>query len=224
MGPGTGLTRGDDAVTVDPDEVRQVVEAVFADDAYREIAQPISVRGGVREWIEQIREAIWDGIGAFQSWISDLSITSPILFGLLMAFMLIVLCLILAHAIYSARMAFSVRWGSPAPQPEEKEERRSAYREILEQAHALAREGAFAEGIRTLLLALFALVGRRRPKLVLDGWTNHEVVDRIPIDEADRDRLEELAITVDRVWYGRGSASQSDFDRAASIVESVARS
>ena len=60
--------------------------------------------------------------------------------------------------------------------------------------------------------------------LVPEGWTNHEVVDRLQVDEMDRGRLQELAFTVDRVWYGREAATEDEFRRAAGIVDSIARS
>ena len=217
-GPGTIPSK-------DPDRVRAAVEEVFADPAYHEILVPVVVPEGAFEALKQIFTSVTNFFSSIQEWTYNLFLESPVLFGLLMSGILAVLFLITFHIVYTVRMTIASIRGTGDPTDEaEQDERRAIYRELLEEADRLAKSGDYAEGIRTLLLALFAMVGERRPGLVLHGWTNHEFVDRIPIDDRGRSRLRDLASAVDRVWYGRERATEADYGDAASIVESVVRS
>lgn len=208
----------------DPEEVRRAVEEVFSDPAYGEITQPLEVREGLVALLGQILRAILDWIGQLGDWSVDLHQAYPIVFWLMISVLLVILVALLTHIAYSARFVFSsVRKGASEQEEREREERKVLHRELMETAHRLAQEGEFSEGIRTLLLALIARFGKRRPGLVLDAWTNHEVAARVPIDEVSRGRLRDLASTVDRVWYGRGPASEADFRDAEKIVRSVSR-
>jgi hypothetical protein len=97
------------------------------------------------------------------------------------------------------------------------------FRQLRREAEERAKQGDYPGAIRRLLLALFARFEESRPGAVPDGWTNHEVVARARLDEMHRDRLEDLVLAVDRVWYGSGDASSADYRRAATIVDSVVR-
>lgn len=224
MMPGCALIRWAPETRVDPDRVRGAVEEVFADPAYSEITRPVVVPQKFFETLRGVVEHALEGLKEVLSWISGLQSTAPFLYWGIIAALLCVLFLLLLHIVATLRFAFvSVRRGSKKPEDEEAPPGKVLHKELLLRAQDLARRGEFAEGIRTLLLALFALFGEKKPGAVPDGWTNHEVVAKLTIDDVNRGQLGELARTVDRVWYGRGEATGPEFDRAAGIVESVSR-
>lgn len=215
----------DRRIDTEPERVQEVVDEVFANPAYRETVRPLEIPHTLIERAKAIFHDATEWFREIGEWMDDLYEASPALFFLLLAGLLLVLIALLTHIAYTLRITYSALRAAPRSEEEiEEEGRRQLYRELRDEAHARALRGEFAEGIRSLLLALFARYERDRPGLVPEGWTNHEVVDRLQVDEMDRGRLQELAFTVDRVWYGREAATEDEFRRAAGIVDSIARS
>lgn len=81
----------------------------------------------------------------------------------------------------------------------------------LHDAHALAREGRFAEAIHVLLLRTLEQLFRAKGTVVAPGWTSREVLARAAYPEQARDALAGLVTAVETCTFGGRPASEDDF-------------
>jgi hypothetical protein len=112
------------------DEVRALAAEILGQDEYA------AFRGDLAAWLER-----------FFQWVEELQVTSPALFWLLMAGLLLVALLLIAHATWTIRIALR------APPPDEDVDTRVSAADWLGRARTRAREGHFLEAARHLQLA-----------------------------------------------------------------------
>ena len=110
-------------------------------------------RGGVSlpDWLA----ALWDGLASYVDWTRALSVSSPGLFAMLVGGLLLLSLLLLAHIVWSLRVAMR---GAPATNAGE---RMPSPRDFAYEAAQLAARGDTLEACRALQLAcLELLIGR----------------------------------------------------------------
>ena len=81
----------------------------------------------------------------------------------------------------------------------------------LRDAHALAREGRFAEAIHVLLLRTLEQLLRGQGIPAAPGWTSREVLERAAYPAQARDALAGLVSAVETCTFGGRPASEDDF-------------
>lgn len=210
------------AQEADPDAVRRAVDEVFADPALREglgASDSGDATTAIAAWLARQYEA-------FQDWLAALWATSPALFMAIMGVLLVVLAGLLTHIGWTLSLAFrrvpgeGDADGDADRQAEEARVRH--YRTLRADAHALADAGDFREAARTLLLALLALVEEQHALTVVRGWTNREILRRIPVAPAVEDELGAFGAAVERVWYGRQPTTRDEIDALDRTLTRVA--
>lgn len=144
--------------------------------------------------LERVAEFLRPVLG----WLEWLLQVSPLIYGLVLAFLCLLLVGLVAHIVYAVRMAMKAQ--KPGPyQPAQ--ERRATPEELEEAVARLLDEGRYDEALRVLLAAallrLDPEVGRRRR-----GLTNAAHVRRFARSAA-APHLARLVGHFDRCWYGR---------------------
>ncbi|MBI4603043.1 MAG: DUF4129 domain-containing protein [Planctomycetes bacterium] len=203
-----------------PREVRDAVEEVLSDPAYGGAAAPVKVGPGLVRRLIDLLEGVFRWIIDLRERTARLRETNPPVYWLVLLALACVLGLLLWHIASSIRRAFE----RPAAIAEEKaaaREREARFRELWVEAEGLAARGDLAAAVRRLLFALLARAEERHVP-VLASWTNRELARRLLGVDALRGSLEELAATVDRLWYGREPAGREDYERSARIVAECA--
>lgn len=204
----------------EPEAVDRAVEAVFArPDLERALdARPGAAEDLVARALAEI-ERLWREL---QSWFGDLAIESPSLYYALLLALLALLGLLVWHLGWTVRSV--LRAGAMGPAVEVATGRRSKdYRELRDEARALAAAGRRREALHVLLLALLALLEERRVLQVARGWTVREILGRLEHRAAPDAELRAFGRAVERSTYGGADLDADEFVRLEAAVERVAR-
>jgi len=160
----------------------------FNDEQVRALAAEILSR---EEYFRPgVAEEAWRALLArilgFLDFLEALRISSPLVYWVILAGLLLTALLLLAHVAWTVRLALR------APAPGASNSARSSEPGFLEQAESLAREASFLEAARRVELGTLELLLQRR---VIDlsrsdpGRAFRERVRRSELPEAERDAL-----------------------------------
>lgn len=91
--------------------------------------------------------------------------------------------------------------------------------QTLGDAQQLARDGRFAEAIRTLLHQTFATIGQQHA--FAPSSTSREILGSVPMQPEAHSALGQLVLSVEVTLFGGEAASKADYDRCVSAYQQV---
>jgi hypothetical protein len=146
------------------------------------------------DWLEAIKSWIWDYI----EWTRELSSTSPVLFTLFIGGLTLISLLLLAHIVWTLRVAMR---GRPA---REAHEGRAAQRDFAGEAARLAARGETLEACRALQLACLELLIGRGALALARHDSNSTLRTRLrgcPLPAPLREDLIAAVDRLERSWF-----------------------
>jgi hypothetical protein len=197
-------------------EVQRAVARVFEDTELRERAfRRVGIDDGgfvtrVIDWLESCLD-----------WFEDLRSATPGLYWLVVIVLVLALALLVWHLAWMFRVAFrssspEVHGGEPAAA------RRRRFGELHGTARQLAAGGKMRDAVRTLLLALLALLEERRALEVASGRTTREILGRLAARIGNDTAISGFRAAVEAVTYGRSSVDPQGFERLDRAVVDLA--
>jgi hypothetical protein len=173
------------------------------DDAIRAAAHAVLSRAEYAQF--RFAETIPDWIDALKRWISGyaawtraLAETSPVLFALFIGSLVLISVLLLAHLVWSLRVAMRGRHA------EDTAEGGSATRDFAREAEQLAARGDVLEACRALQLACLELLIGRGALALARHDSNSTLRQRLrgsPLPAALRDELIAAVDWLERSWF-----------------------
>jgi len=166
----------------------------------RELAREIVARPEYARWQPQHIGWLTDLLREIDRWLSswtDLSRTRPVLFAAILTALLVIGLLLVAHVVYSLRIA--LRAGHPpAPQAP------PAAPSFIDEADALARAGRLLEAAHRLQLGVLALLLRCRVIELARSEPNRTLRRRLrqaALPQAERRELLSLLDRFEERWF-----------------------
>jgi len=199
-------------------EVARAVHQVFSDPAYVDEPRSFEVHEGLLRFIAKLNRLYEEIIAWFLRLIAGQGTWLSYLLAVAVAIGIVFLLVRLARLL-GRGARFDVPVGA---QLEQAGARASSSRELYASAHALARAGDWPDALRHLVLALAAHLRGDRQLRWSDSWTNHELASRVVLPDEKHAELDRLVGAVDRAWYGRGSATQAEFEEGCALLARVA--
>ena len=135
-----------------------LLAAHLSDEKVRQLADEVLAREHFARWrgIEQDwLRAILEWLARYLGWMDELWDASPLLYWLIVAGLIALILLLLAHVVWSIRVALA------QPEAPTSKSQAPASPRFAEQAEALAHEGRFIEAAHRLLLASIQLLVQR---------------------------------------------------------------
>jgi hypothetical protein len=158
---------------------------------------------------EEAWRAVLERILGFLDFLEALRISSPLIYWLILAGLLLVSAVLLAHVAWTVRIALRM------PHAEARGPRSPSGPEFLEQAESLARQERFLEAARRVELAALELLLRRR---VIElsrsdpGRALREQVRRSELPEAERSSLVALQKRLEAGLFREHAADRSLYE------------
>ena len=207
-------------VLPDGEAIQRALESVFGQPAFqRELERADSRTQSMWQIIGSRLLELWE---RFLEWLSDLQVSSPALYWLLFAGLVVLLVLLVWHITWTFRRAFAVDLPA-SDEPEAAHEKVQRYRELRQQANLLVVQGAWREAARLLLLALLALIEERKVLHLARGWTNREILQRLTLPPAESAALGAFRARVEDAWYGGHALERSQLAELAACVDRCAK-
>jgi hypothetical protein len=174
------------------------------DDAIREAARAVLARPEyarfrfaetIPDWVEALKR--W--IAEYAQWTRALADTSPVLFALFIGTLVLISALLLAHIVWSLRVAMRGRPGESGPSGGS-----AARRDFAEEAARLAARGDVLEACRALQLACLDLLIGRGALALARHDSNSTLRQRLRGSALPASLRDELIAAVDRLersWF-----------------------
>lgn len=213
-------------IQVDADTVRDVVDEVFQDPSLREGLELPDPGGS--EWLEDLQHeallillrvleflaSVWDDVTEPLSGLpTPLRILSYVVVFALVGYLIFMLA--------KLRRGSRAAAGSKGLTDAEDAEGPLRFGDLVREAERQAAANDRRSAARSLLLALLALIEERQVLAIARGWTNREIVARLPLQEPYAGELRGFARVVDGVAYGGVDITTSDFARLKEVLDHV---
>ncbi len=204
----------------DPETLQRALEAVFGQPAFQRELERADSRG-VSIWQVLLLRLLrlWERL---RDWLSELHVSSPVLYWFLFAALVALLFVLLAHIAWTFRRAFAVDLPA-SDEPDTAHEKVQRYRDLRQQANLLVGQGAWREAARLLLLALLALIEERKVLHLARGWTNREILQRLTLPPAESAALGVFRARVEGAWYGGHALERSQLTELEACVDRCAK-
>lgn len=198
--------------------VERAIEGVFSDPALR---RGLTAGDGGLSTLDALWEQVRRFLRAARDELLRLQLDSPVLYWLIMLGLVLALVLILFHVVITLSLAMrggQRRSGETGNGVTERERR---FRELRDEARALAGDGRFRDAVRSLLLALLALVEERRVLRGLVGKTNREILSRLSVGGVGemKDELRHFGRSIEAAAYGGAVPSEAEFKRLDGVLD-----
>jgi hypothetical protein len=157
------------------ERVRELAADILAREEYAAFRVDLEAWKGLLGWL-----ADW------AAWLENLRVASPALYGLLLAGLLFVALVLLAHVVWTVSLALRM------PPPATASSAAQPGPGLLDQAESLAREGRFLEAARRVELATLALLLEERVIELARSEPNRVLRRRLraaPLPAAERRQL-----------------------------------
>lgn len=172
------------------------------DAQVRQLAEEILRRPDYARWRVGRTRLYWlewalDRLGAFADTMADLAVNRPLLYWLILGLLLLAFVLLIAHIVWSIRVA--VRARGPVP-----ETARPGEVSVVGTAERLAAEGRFLDAARCLQVGAIELLVRRNVLDLARADANRRLRQKLaaaPVGEAERRQLIELVDRLERRWF-----------------------
>ncbi len=186
---------------LDASRIRELAEEILSRPEYADDKLDL----GPPHWLRWLVELL----DRFMSWINGLYVTSPILYWLFLAGLLLVSCLLIWHIAWSISRAMRDR----TPQPPAPVHREMDFRALAEE---LSREGRHLEAAHQLLLACLQRSAQTGLIELHPDDTNLVARARLkasPLSAQLRAELQQLIGTTERAWFRDRSSDPGLYDR-----------
>jgi hypothetical protein len=186
----------------------------FNDAQVREAAAEVLRRAPYAQWREREVNMAWlepllAWLRGFDGWLFDLSISAPVLYWLIVLGALLTATLLLAHVVWSVRVALSMpATGAPPPA-------RESSQSLAAGAEALAADGRFLDAAHRLQLAIIELLLRQRVIALTRSEPNRVLRERLrvaPLPDAERRTLLALVDRLEASWFRDRANDASLYD------------
>ena len=200
-----------------PETVRSTIDEVLANPEYEAELRTVTGPEGLVEVLVDLLVRSLDWVGSLFDGLQGLQQTQPFIYWAILIASAMLLGLLLWYIAQAVLSVFR-----PDRYAEEFEDAAESdpslpFRELWAASREAEAQGDHGEALHLLLLALLARLEERRiPRLV--GWTNREIVEHLPLDDARRRPLHEFVTRVDHFWYGGAQISQEDYRSSVTIV------
>ncbi|GEM_PF-4230063 len=154
-------------------EIERALEKVFSEPGFRWSSH---VGQQSESWWIPLLEKLYQLWKKLNLKLEFLKESSPTLFWILFAILLLIALLLIIHIGRTLAMGMRFAFAKPVEEVTEKERSRRLHSgELKAQARKCAEQGLGAEAIRLLLLSLLAFLEEKRILTVAGGWTNREL-------------------------------------------------
>jgi len=193
------------------EQIRTLAAEILSRDEY--------VRPGISE---EAWRAVLSRILGFFDFLEVLRISSPLLYWMIVAALLLTALAMLAHVVWTVRLALRM------PGPEARERARPSGPDFMEQAESLAREERFLEAARRVELGTLELLLRRRVIELSRSDPGRELREQVrgsALPEAERSSLISLQRRLEAGLFREHAADRSLYEAWLELhrrLESVA--
>jgi len=193
------------------EQIRSLAAEILSRDEY--------FRPGIAE---EAWRAVLGRILGFFDFLEALRISSPLLFWMILAVLLLTALVLLAHVVWTIRLALRM------PDPKARERARPPGPDFLEQAESLAREERFLEAARRVELGTLELLLRRRVIELSRSDPGSELREQVrgsALPEAERSSLISLQHRLEAGLFREHAAERSLYEAWLDLhrrLESVA--
>jgi len=193
------------------EQIRTLAAEILSRDEY--------FRPGIAE---EAWRAVLARILGFFDFLEALRISSPLLFWMILAVLLLTALVLLAHVVWTMRLALRM------PGPKSREPARPSAPDFLEQAASLAREERFLEAARRVELGTLELLLRRRVIELSRSDPGSELREQVrgsALPEAERSSLISLQRRLEAGLFREHAAERSLYEAWLDLhrrLESVA--
>lgn len=188
-----------------------------ADDQVQAKIDEILARPEYRAQSNELARFIADLLRRLFGSLSDLSDTSPVLFWLLVAVLLAVLCTLLGHMFWTVKRVLLLSCHRPADDEQDAARRRRLSADCQDEALRRAQAGDFTEAIRYLFLALVYRFDERGQVNFQKAYTNREYLELFDDRPPVRDQLRVFVDALDDHWYGQQPALREQYEQCAAL-------
>lgn len=171
------------------------------DDQVRALAQDILAQHRYAQWRDtgsELLERFLAWIADYLAWTEKLQAESPLLYGIFVAGLSLVALLLVAHIVWSIRVALAV------PAPAEPTPRSAQAPRWAEEAERLALQGRFLEGAHRLVLGSIEVLVKRDVIELGRAEANRVLRDRVrgsSLPSGVRDRFLALLDAFEERWF-----------------------
>lgn len=197
-----------------PDEVRTALDEILARPGYN------SPLAKLAERLEQAAARLLRALRNMLRGIDDLFVAAPVVYWLIVAALVGVLVLLLAHIGWTVKRAVTMGRAptdGDAAAPAERETPASVRR----QAETLAAAGRFLDAMRLLFRALALRIGQRDTGIVFPSLTNREFAAVFRRDPTVFQRLRAFVDVLDDRWYGEHPCNAEDYELCRTVYDQV---
>lgn len=198
---------------VPPDSVKRALEEVFARADYRWVTQP-----SMRQWSRRA----WQGL---VDWLNGFERTSPVLFKVFLAALILLLVALLVHMGYVLWQIFRRSPGQDASIVHAAASRTLNAAGHLARADELARAGLWAEALGHRFLALVLELDGRRALRFHPSKTPAEYIGEARLEPAGRESFADLVGRLYRHVFGAAPCDLAMYrafgDTAQVVIRSV---
>jgi len=172
----------------------------------------------MQKLMEAIGRWLRDLIGAWGPGVYRLQQAWPVLYWVVVGLLVAVLCLLLYHIFATIR--YALQGCRPKRRPVQTR-RVSSPEDLRERATRLAGQGRFAEALKMMHQALVQFLDRQEILRFDSSRTNWEYVDCVRSRPSLAAHMRDLALQLDRVWYGNAALGRAEYDECADLVSSA---
>lgn len=191
-----------------PEAAQAVAEGILQDGAYSEVGADGS---GFLAYTEET----FNLFRRLQDWLDDLNADSPFLYWSLFATLVLILCLLILHIVWSFRQAFrpsnpNEGVGSDLGPTAEDRVRRSI--------GIAVEDGRLTDALSLQFRLALILRNRTRPGRLRPGMTNRESLIAWEDQPSLRTQLAQVVDLLDCRWYACRECGEEEYARASQMI------